>query len=122
MQALRVAVSLLSSRKVQVALATFIATLLAAFGLKDYPAEVIVTVIASLAGLGGVLINSIKAEDVAAKTAAGVVAAANVTANTAATTTTVSTPGESNVTVTAPSDTGTVAPPQPIGGTFTGRY
>lgn len=110
MNALQVFVGLFSSRKNQVALATAIATLLAALGLKDYPVEVIVTVIAAFVTLGATVINSIKAEDVASKNAAGVVAAANVTANTAATTTTVSTPGESNVTVTAPSDE---TPPQP---------
>lgn len=117
MNALQVFVSLFSSRKNQVALATALATLLAAFGLKDYPTEVIVTVIAAFVGLGATVINSIKAEDVAAKTAAGVVAAANVQAAVQATTTTVTTPGESNVTVTAPSDE-----TQPIGETFTGRY
>jgi hypothetical protein len=111
MNALQVFVGLFSSRKNQIALATAIATLLAAFGLKDYPTEVIVTVIAAFVGLGATVINSIKAEDVAAKTAAGVVAAANVTASTVANTTTISTPGESNVTVVAPSDAN---PPQPM--------
>lgn len=100
MDALRVFVGLFSSRKNQVALATAIATLLAALGLKDYPVEVIVTVIAAFVTLGATVINSIKAEDVAAKTAAGVVAAANVQATVDATTTTVTTPGTSDVSVT----------------------
>ena len=108
MNALQVFVGLFSSRKNQVALGTFIATLLAAIGLRDYPVEVIVTVIAAAVTLGATVINSIKAEDVATKTAAGLVAAANVTAQTSATVTTVSTPGTSEVSVTqAPDATGT---------------
>lgn len=107
MDALRVFVGLFSSRKNQVALATAIATLLAAFGLKDYPTEVIVTVIAAFVTLGATVINSIKAEDVATKNAAGVVAAANVQA----TTTTVSTPGTSDVKVTQAAEPAAPAKP-----------
>lgn len=80
MDALRVFVKLFESRKNQVALGTAIASLLAALGLKDYPVEVIVVVIGAFVTLGSVVINSIKAEDVAKHTAAGMVAAANVTA------------------------------------------
>lgn len=82
MQALRVFVALLSSRKAQVALATIIVAILAAFGLQDFPTEVIMTVIGAIATLGSVLINAIKAEDVASKTAAGVVAAAQISQTT----------------------------------------
>lgn len=78
MDALRVFVGLFSSRKNQVALATFIVTVLAAFGLKDYPVEVIVAVIAAGVTLGATVINGIKAEDVAKHTAAGAVQAAAV--------------------------------------------
>lgn len=102
MNALEVFVGLFSSRKNQVALATAIASLLAALGLKDYPPEVIVTVVAAFVTLGATVINSIKAEDVARHTADGMVQAASVTAATQASTTTVSTPGDSDVTVSKP--------------------
>lgn len=80
MRILEVVVALLNSRKAAVAFTTMIVALLAVFGLKDFPPEVIMVVIASLATIGGVLINAIKAEDVAKHTAAGVVAAATATA------------------------------------------
>ena len=80
MRWLRITVALLESRKAQAAIATAIVTILAAFGLRDFPSEVIIIVVGSIATLGGILINAIKAEDVAAKNAAGMVAAAQVTA------------------------------------------
>lgn len=98
MDALRVFVGLFSSRKNQVALATFIVTILAAFGFRDYPVEVIVAIIAAGVTLGATVINGIKAEDVASKTAVGLIEAATITAA-SNTTTTVTTPSE-NVTVT----------------------
>lgn len=80
MRWLEITVALLNSRKAQVAFATIVAAVLAVFGFKDFSPEVIVVIVASIATIGGVLINAIKAEDVAKHTAAGMVAAANVTA------------------------------------------
>jgi hypothetical protein len=116
MNALQVFVGLFSSRKNQVGAGTAISIILAAIGFRDYPPEVIATIIGALATLGAMIINGIKAEDVAAKTAAGMVAAANVTAQTAATTTTGSTPGTSDVSVKSGdlSETAAPTPTQPI--------
>lgn len=80
LRVLEVIVALLNSRKAQVAFATIVAAVLAVFGFKDFPPDVIMVIVAAIATIGGVLINAIKAEDVAKHTAAGMVAAANVTA------------------------------------------
>jgi hypothetical protein len=98
MRWLTITVALLNSRKVQAAIATIVVAILAVFGLKDFPSEVIIAVVGAIATIGGVLINAIKAEDVASKHAAGLVEAANVTAVSSATTTTLTTPSD-NVTV-----------------------
>lgn len=100
MRWLRITVALLESRKSQAAIATIVASILAVFGLRDFDSEIIIVVVAAIASMGGVLINSIKAEDVAAKTAQGVVTAANVQATQ---TTTLTTPSE-NVTVSTSED------------------
>ena len=96
MRWLKITVAVLESRKTQVAIGTIVATIAAVFGFRDLDPELVAVIVLAIAGIGGVLINAIKAEDVASKTAAGVVGAAQVQSEN---TTTVSTPSD-NVTVT----------------------
>lgn len=122
MEALRVFVGLFSSRKNQIMAGGYISIILAAIGFRDYPPEVVAVIIGAIAGLAMMVINGIKAEDVAAKTAAGMVAAANVTAQTTAKTTTLTTPSE-NVNVSTSETPAPAPPPVPVQPqSFMGRH